>query len=177
MQITLFDQDPVTTAAMALAFQDLVTKGDVQITTIENDRDLGSYDYVVYPGNSFGALLSIADDSMRTEIQDTIQDVIMQNFPFGMPVGEMVILSIPDFLWKGLIYAPIMRTLSQVRTLDAAYVMSIVVHYILQHPDKTVAIPCLGVGEGSLPPEAAAAAMRAGYDTGFYIFSGSRCGE
>jgi O-acetyl-ADP-ribose deacetylase (regulator of RNase III) len=170
MKITLFDTNAELCAVWEREFKD---NPDISVMNCKLEN-LPYHDCLATPGNSFGAMSGGFDLAVRNmlgyDFQDYLQLEIMRAAPWGMPVGNIMTLSLdPPDRFANIIYAPTMRTPSPARVLDIAYVMSILTSEAFDNPEKTLAIPGLGTGCGNLSPADAAKAMRAGYDAGVYV--------
>jgi O-acetyl-ADP-ribose deacetylase (regulator of RNase III) len=167
MKIILFDKSTALCNALQDAFRDLT---DIQVINCEL-KDLPEVDYVTAPGNSFAMMTGGLDYYIREVLglaaQDALQDVILKNYPYGIPVGDYIVLEgCGSTSFNNILYMPTMRTPQKIRPYDAAFVMSIIVDFALAGPDQlTIAIPGIGTGCGTLEPRIASVAMRAGYDT------------
>lgn len=178
MKIILFDKSSILCTALQDSFRDLtgnILSQNIKIINCEL-KDLQEVDYVTAPGNSFAIMTGGLDYDIRERLgiasQDALQDVILRNYPYGLPIGDFIILEYDgiDNNFKNVLYLPTMRTPQKVRPYDISFVMSIVCNYALScSDDLTIAIPGLGTGVGELDPYIAAAAMRAGYDTAVSI--------
>jgi O-acetyl-ADP-ribose deacetylase (regulator of RNase III) len=170
MKITLFDTNAELCAAWEREFGNCP---DISVKHCALE-DLPYHDFLVTPGNSFGAMSGGFDlavrDMLGYQFQDFLQLEIMKSTTWGIPVGNIMFLNLdPPERFTSIIYAPTMRTPSPARSLDITYVMSILTSVAFDNPDKTLAIPGLGTGCGKLSPSDAAKAMRAGYDAGVYV--------
>lgn len=170
MKITLFDTNTDLCTAWEKEFKNC---SDISVMNCELEN-LPYHDFLATAGNSFGAMSGGIDLAVRNmfgyEFQDCLQLEIMKLAPYGMPMGDILILNMtPPDRFAHVIYAPTMRTPSFVRALDITYVMSILISYAFDYPEESFAIPGLGTGCGQLSPNSAAKAMKAGYDAGRFV--------
>lgn len=164
MYIDLFDTNSTLCWEWQRAFEGL----PVRVLNCSLEQ-LSSYDYLVTPGNSFGAMSGGLDLAVRNvlgyDFQDNLQMWIMTNFPYGLPVGDIAIIeTLDDTKFKNVMYTPTMRTPSSVDAFTVMHIMARITMQAISRPDKSFAIPGLGTGCGCLYPRDAAFAMRAGYD-------------
>lgn len=159
--ITLFDQNVELCAAWRKAFADT----DIEIVNCTLN-ELEPQEALVTAGNSQGIMTGGIDYAVKETVltqneYDNIQDYILCELPYGIPVGEYLDMKISSERFKRLIYAPTMRKPSRISAFTVSYVASVVFSVTAD----TIAIPGLGTKTGGLPLEVAAKAMRAGYDT------------
>jgi O-acetyl-ADP-ribose deacetylase (regulator of RNase III) len=163
MKVKLFDINGDLCIKLGIAFQDIK---EVEVTNSALDKML-EVDCLVTAGNSFGAMSGGIDLAFREiygyQLQDIIQLGIMQHAPYGLPVGDTLMVKGQDC--PDIIYAPTMRIPTKARPLDIAFVMSAIIVSANEYKYNSIAIPGLGTGAGELTPEVAADMMLCGYKT------------
>jgi len=173
MKIVLFDTNKTLCDSWCIAFEDLIESGSSIVVENKNLNEIEGVDCFITPGNSFGSMSGGIDlafrDKFGYQLQDVIQLGIMQHTPFGLPVGDTLVVKGEDC--ADVMYAPTMRVPSPARPLDIAFVMSAIIVSLFEYDYKCVAIPGLGTGAGNLNTTIAANMMRCGYDTAMKLLS------
>jgi len=128
-------------------------------------------DAIVSPANSFGFMDGGIDalySDRWPDIQQTVQTEIKRAYQGELLVGQALVASTheTDFPW--LVCAPTMRVPSTINdTIAIRLAIRAALRLARGFKFRSVAIPGLGTGCGTVPPELAAAQMRAGYDDVF----------
>jgi len=170
LRLSLCDINPEMTDAWLESFFGVEAVEILQGDLLEADADA-----VVSPANSFGDMSGGVDkridDFYHGAAQRAIIQRIREQFLGELPVGMALVVPMPTTRLPFVIASPTMRVPSDVaNTLNAYLAMRATLVAVLQHnaqsdrPIRTLAVPGLCTGVGTMPYSIAAQQMRTAYD-------------
>lgn len=142
------------------------------VEIIKSDITEVPCDAIVSPANSFGFMdggLDLAlSERFGWHVQSKLQEIIKQRPLKELLIGEAVLIETNDSLTPWIIAAPTMRVPMRLRqSINAYLAMKAILVCLLSksqtHSIKTVAIPGLGTGVGSLSFKTSAMQMFQAY--------------
>ena len=133
-------------------------------------------DAIVSPANSFGIMDGGLDAAIRHElgwhVETAVQERIVEKHHGELPVGSAELIATGHARWPFLVVAPTMRVPENVaQTLNAYLAFRAALLAVAQHnresPQnaiRTLIVPGLGTGVGSMDSRRCAAQMRIAFD-------------
>jgi O-acetyl-ADP-ribose deacetylase (regulator of RNase III) len=170
VRVSLCDRNPDVARALAEHFA-----GADAAEVLEGDLLALNCDAVVSPANSFGFMDGGIDQAIDRfyagAAQRAVLDRVVGRYYGEIPVGVAAVIPMPSGRFPFLVVAPTMRVPGDVRgTVNAYLAMRAALVAVLDHGGAgagriaSVVVPGLCTGVGGMPPEDAAAQMRAAYD-------------